>query len=920
MTDSFELDAQRVKFALVTHTLQADTERAEAVVESASRHEQARSTGLAILDGFLAGGELEAFRLDLIRWGHEPGGGLGGQARQIFWAQLLTKGEADETAEVLRAVLASPLTDVEAAEQIDRLGSYCDKIRSGSQPAPGHAPFVCSFFWALREQDRWPVIRSDSFEVLTRVGWLVPTEALGADYLAFADIVRRLGRPAKVVPTLGWWNEHPFVGLDPSLIERIERSAVADARSYEAGTYTSETDRAFVERQARIVLGELKLIGPALEDRVANALQRSVKFEFPRPKWDASRFRLDGWVSWSTTTVRGKPAMRLWITGDGVFAGLHPGSGEEGWYLKAAEAVAPLVSGELAMFPVRYHNKARVDTRPVPSHSGEFVVGRWYADGLGRADLTEDLVALAASLQPLLDRLVDVAVGAPPKMTDAGPDPLRAKVDHFRKTYPSERDLQNRGKREEMAGRLAHQELPVADIAEIRWMWNSNAYGSPGPQSRLNAAVRDATPKAQQDFLRSLDYLLWSEDADEARINRLLDPDDLGTPGLGEAVIVKLLSLSHPERWLPIFPYVGQNGKKFHLPMLGLDSPDPTLSRGALQVRSNDLIRGRLDRFFPNDPWGAAQFVFWFATHPDDGADPVNEVALLANELLIDASALEELVGLLEDKGQIILYGPPGTGKTYLARRLGAVLAGDPDRCAIVQFHPSMSYEDFFEGYRPRLSADGQLAYELQQGPLAMLAEQAQAAPSVRHVLVIDEINRANLPRVFGELLFLLEYRDEEVRTTYRPDAPFSLPPNLWFIGTMNTADRSVALIDAALRRRFHFVPFFPEDGMIAGLLGRWLHEHAPDAAWIAQLVSMVNGELTVDLGGPHLQLGPSHFMRTGIDEARLASIWRYNIIPFIEDQLFGEPAKMAKYRFEAVLDRFRRLADEASGPADDIE
>lgn len=221
-----------------------------------------------------------------------------------------------------------------------------------------------------------------------------------------------------------------------------------------------------------------------------------------------------------------------------------------------------------------------------------------------------------------------------------------------------------------------------------------------------------------------------------------------------------------------------------------------------------------------------------------------------------------------------------------------------------------MSYEDFFEGYRPLLTDNQGLGYELREGPLALLARQADEAPSVRHVLLIDEINRANIPKVFGELLFLLEYRDEEVRTTYRPDEPFSLPPNLWFIGTMNTADRSIALIDAALRRRFHFVPFFPGEGMVGGLLDRWLHAREPSQTWIGELVDMVNERLSIDLGGPHLQIGPSYFMKSGIDEHRLAEIWRYDIMPFIEDQLFGQPEKIARYRFEVVLSDYHKQTD----------
>jgi 5-methylcytosine-specific restriction protein B len=184
------------------------------------------------------------------------------------------------------------------------------------------------------------------------------------------------------------------------------------------------------------------------------------------------------------------------------------------------------------------------------------------------------------------------------------------------------------------------------------------------------------------------------------------------------------------------------------------------------------------------------------------------------------------------------------------------------------------------------------------------MAERAEADPAVPHVMVIDEINRANLPKVLGELLFLLEYRDEHVQTLYRPDEAFSLPANLWFIGTMNTADRSIALVDAALRRRFHFIPFFPDDGEMAGLLRRWL-ERAKEPTWVADLVEIVNADLVDLLGGPDLQIGPSYFMQIGI-EAALPTVWRYNIEPLIQDQLYGQPDKIREFTYERVLKRFR--------------
>src|SRR5262249_4897185 len=150
--------------------------------------------------------------------------------------------------------------------------------------------------------------------------------------------------------------------------------------------------------------------------------------------------------------------------------------------------------------------------------------------------------------------------------------------------------------------------------------------------------------------------------------------------------------------------------------------------------------------------------------------------------------------------------------------------------CEIVQFHPSYSYEDFVQGYRPRL-VEGEPGFELVSGPLMRLAKRAEAERDKIFVLVIDELNRGNVARVFGELYFLLEYRGERIRLQYGEDGAegpdedgrFGLPQNLWFIATMNTADRSIALMDGALRRRFYFVDYFPDQVPIESLLERWL-------------------------------------------------------------------------------------------------
>ena len=293
------------------------------------------------------------------------------------------------------------------------------------------------------------------------------------------------------------------------------------------------------------------------------------------------------------------------------------------------------------------------------------------------------------------------------------------------------------------------------------------------------------------------------------------------------------------------------------------------------------------------------------------GKPPLHDpLDVAAKDLLVERSFLDDIVGLLRDKGQVILYGPPGTGKTYLAQRLAKALSPQPADRSLVQFHPSTSYEDFFEGYRPEEGPDGQIVYRLTQGPLARMAERAAQHPQRRQVMVIDEINRANLPKVLGELLFLFEYRDKSISTLYRPEGEFELPESLWFIGTMNTADRSIALVDAALRRRFHFVPFFPDRGPTEGLLDRWLKREG-EPSWVGELVAMVNDELTEALGAD-LQLGASHFMKEGYEnepsdtDATLSRIWRFNIEPFIEDQFFGNKTQINRFRLGPVLGRYR--------------
>ena len=277
---------------------------------------------------------------------------------------------------------------------------------------------------------------------------------------------------------------------------------------------------------------------------------------------------------------------------------------------------------------------------------------------------------------------------------------------------------------------------------------------------------------------------------------------------------------------------------------------------------------------------------------PDDKSD---RLQFLSDELLFDVEHLRNVEKLLDDKRQIILQGPPGTGKTYTARKLAECLAGNRERISLVQFHPSYAYEDFVQGFRPTLS-DGRPGFELRNGPLLHATKLAEDEPKKKVFLIIDEINRGNLAKVFGELYFLLEYRDEKIRLQYSDDSEerIALPKNLYIIGTMNTADRSIALVDLALRRRFYFFEFHPDKGPIKGLLKRWLERNAEDMLWLADVVDRANEKLA----DRQAAIGPSYFMKEDLDYEKVALIWEHSVLPYIEERLYGEDNRLDEFGF----------------------
>lgn len=427
--------------------------------------------------------------------------------------------------------------------------------------------------------------------------------------------------------------------------------------------------------------------------------------------------------------------------------------------------------------------------------------------------------------------------------------------------------------REDVLGRYQPLFSPdgVADISaeQFRGFLNFNNNRHWSGLERLGSVASD-----MRKLRKALSILLDESQPVDRRLDALVPNGNPKVPKLAQAILTPILLVAHPNKY-----GVWNNPSTSALKKLGIwPSFRPDRFTGTNYAILNELLL-KIAEGVGVDMW-VIDALLWRVGNDTVSPATENSMITLLNNLLTTGKT-----------HSVLLYGPAGTGKTHAASELADMYGGPSGgRVGLVQFHPAYAYEDFMEGLRP-IEVNGRVTYPVKPGVFREFCEKAKvdveaAKQEERNpkpfLFVIDEINRGNVPKVMGELMYALEYRGKELKLPYSGE-PFSIPENVHILGTMNSSDRSVAMLDVALRRRFHFVELPPRPDLLSEI------EVEGTDIELDKLLTALNARILKAKGRHHL-LGHSYFLppkypaEKKISLAELKLRWFHQILPLLEE------------------------------------